>query len=115
MRKGGCRLTTQGPPDRERPAEADVCPLVTGPQASASRRHLKIRLLGSFCVLQRAEIAPRQVQDFFAERSIEALDEGVLIRIARLDVLKFHCVRLGPIGEFGAQKLRAVVDPRSGR
>ena len=49
------------------------------------------------------------VQDLFAQGPVEAFDVGVLVGLARLDVLDRHAVGLGPLDEGFAQELRAVV------
>lgn len=50
-----------------------------------------------------------QVEHFLAERAIEALNEGILIWLSRLDVLQCDAIRLEPAGERFAQELVAVV------
>ena len=45
------------------------------------------------------------VQQFLAERSVEALDVGVLVGFAGLDVLDGHAIRLRPLHEHLAQEL----------
>ncbi len=40
-----------------------------------------------------------RVEHFLAEAAVEALDEGVLVRLARFDVQQLHAVRLGPLNE----------------
>ena len=49
------------------------------------------------------------IEDFLTEGAVEAFDVGVLVRLARLDVLDGHGVGLGPLHERFAQELRAVV------
>jgi len=49
------------------------------------------------------------IEQFLAQRPVESFDIGVLIRLARLDVLNCHARRLGPTDEGLAQELRAVV------
>lgn len=46
-----------------------------------------------------------------AESAVEAIDEGILVGLARLDVSKHHAAEFDPLGECFAQKLRAVVRP----
>lgn len=49
------------------------------------------------------------VEHFLPERAVEPLDVGVLVGLARLDVLDRHALALGPLGEGLAQELGAVV------
>jgi hypothetical protein len=49
------------------------------------------------------------IQHLFPIGAIEAFDERVLIRFARLDVTTGHAVGFGPLREDLAQELRAVV------
>ena len=49
------------------------------------------------------------VQDLGTIRPVEALDVGVLGRLAGLDVQQFDVVALGPLPQRGADELRAVV------
>lgn len=49
-----------------------------------------------------------EVKHFLAESAIEALNEGVLIRLAGLDVLQRYAVRLEPVGERLAQELGTI-------
>lgn len=50
-----------------------------------------------------------QVEHLLAIAAIKALDVGVLVRLARLDILDQHAVGLGPAGEGLTEELRAVV------
>src|SRR5690606_13489652 len=49
------------------------------------------------------------VQHFLAEGPVEAFDEGVLVWLARLDVLDGYAIGFEPLDKGLAQKLRAVV------
>ena len=49
------------------------------------------------------------VQHFLAEGAVEAFDVGVLVRLAGLDVLDGHAIGFGPLREWLAQELRAIV------
>jgi hypothetical protein len=52
------------------------------------------------------------VQHLLAKRPVEAFDVGVLVAVARLDVLDRHCVGLGPLHEDLSQELRPVIRPQ---
>lgn len=59
-----------------------------------------------------------QVEQFFAEGVIEALDEGVLIRLAWLDVLQCDAIGLEPVSECfrpGTQGRYPSAPPAAGR
>ncbi|MBB5885812.1 hypothetical protein GGR71_002891 [Xanthomonas sp. F1] len=59
--------------------------------------------VGGFAnVVETGEQVP--VEHFLAEGTIEALDEGVLVRLSRLDVLQCDAIGLEPAGERLAQK-----------
>jgi hypothetical protein len=49
------------------------------------------------------------VQDLLSEGPVEALDVGVLVGLAGLDVLDGHGVGLGPLNEGLAQEFGTVV------
>lgn len=49
------------------------------------------------------------IKDFLAVGAVEALDVGVLVRLAGLDVLDRHAVCLRPLHERLAEELRSVV------
>ena len=49
------------------------------------------------------------VEDFLAEGPVEALDVGVLVGLAGLDVLEGHALAFRPLDEGLAKKLRAIV------
>ncbi len=49
------------------------------------------------------------IEQFLAQRPVEPFDIGVLVRLARLDVLDRHTRCLGPADEGFAQELGAVV------
>lgn len=49
------------------------------------------------------------VEHFLAEGAVEAFDVGVLVGLARLDVLDGHAVGLGPLHESLAQEFRSIV------
>jgi len=51
------------------------------------------------------------VQHLLTERAVEALDEGVLVGLARLDVSQRHAAEFGPLDKCFAQELRAIVRP----
>ena len=53
-----------------------------------------------------------QVQRLSSEAAVESLNEGVLGRLAGLDVVDADIVRLAPAGEGPPQELGAVVDPQ---
>lgn len=67
--------------------------------------HPPVRLLAD--VVQVGE--QMSVKHLFPEGTVEALDVGILVRLAGLNVLDGHATALGPSGECLAQKLRAVV------
>src|SRR5512137_2990385 len=49
------------------------------------------------------------VQALLAQPAVEALDEGVLDRLARLDELQLNAALVGPLIEYAAGKFRPVV------
>ena len=49
------------------------------------------------------------IEQFFPQRPVEPLDVGILVGLARLDVLDGHAVELGPLHEGVSKELRPVV------
>src|ERR1051326_4770732 len=59
------------------------------------------------CVVERDEYV--LVETLLPQPAIEALDEGVLDRFARLDELQLHSALVNPLIEHAAGKFRTVV------
>lgn len=55
------------------------------------------------------------IEDFVAEGPVEALDEGVLVRLPGLDELKFDLALLAPLGEDRRGQLAAVIQAQGAR
>ena len=49
------------------------------------------------------------VETLLPQPAVEALDEGVLNRLARLDELQLHAAFVGPLIEYAASKFRAII------
>ena len=64
-------------------------------------------------IVQAGEQVP--VKHLFPERAVEALDVGILVRLAGLDVLDGHAIAFGPGSERLAQEFRAVIRTTSPR
>src|SRR5215467_14768922 len=64
-------------------------------------------------VLERVE--EMSIEDFLAKRSVEALDEGVLIGLARLDVAEADALGGAPRHEGLSDEFRTIVDAQAGR
>ena len=58
--------------------------------------------------LERLEYV--SIQDLMPESAIEAFDEGILIRLARLDVVELHALVSAPSGQHLGQILGPVID-----
>ena len=61
------------------------------------------------CLGLRQAVEQVGVEHLVAEALVEALDEGVLVRLAGLDEAQLDALRLGPIGEGISRHLRTVV------
>src|SRR3712207_4329967 len=53
---------------------------------------------------------PALVETFLAEAAVEALDRGVLHRLAGIDEEQLHAILVGPAVELAATELRTIVD-----
>ena len=54
---------------------------------------------------------PMVIQALIPKPAVEALDEGILRRFARLDQLELHAVLVGPLVQRPACELRSLVSP----
>ena len=66
-----------------------------------------------FRLLQRVEDLP--LQDFFAQRPVEAFVVAILPRATRLDIQRLHLDPLEPLTNHLGRELRTVVGPEIGR
>lgn len=64
-------------------------------------------------IAERAELVG--VEQLLAVGPVETLNVGILIGLARLDMLHMHSLLLRPVDKCFSQELGAVVDPQGGR